>query len=403
MSDASKDDGNRIAMEVTVLWWERWLEAEDQMPNEPVIQHRALVWERVYELEYVMDVQWWGITRTLSRSRWLALRDTALQNLSMEYFGPSPDDPSKPAARLSLVARPKHSNFGSCDECTKAKVKWLKYRKAGIAERQSMGTIEEVKAEIFAHMMEVKQERKKSQQMHQDACARSGYVFQYDDKCGSDYVHLPAYAREPGEHTNRYRYKFGLQGNLVPGTLMRFSYVPPCLRLGANFGCSCLFSTILRLKELGKLGHTFIRMSDGGPDNNSATSHAFHWLLVHVGVVQKVEWIRLRPKHSHNFADRCNSMIKEVIQPKRGVEGDCLSPWDMQSVINKAMAKQNSKIELAWHWVNFDWTQWLAPFISNEFGGYSDFRHWVYQVRRKRSLLPSDFIGAHIKHMNLCP
>lgn len=243
-----------------------------------------------------------------------------------------------------------------------------------------MGPIESVKEEVFKHMMEVKEERRKAQLMHQDCAARADHTFQYDDKCGSDYVHLPAYAREPGEHTNRYRYKFGLQGNLVPGKLMRFSFVPPCLKVGANFGCTALFATCLRLKEMGKLGHTFVRMSDGGPDNNSATTHAFHWLLVHVGVFEKFEWIRLRPKHSHNFADRCNSMIKEVIQPKRGVEGDCLAPWDMENVVKKAMAKQNATVELAWQWTNFNWNEWLAPLIDEEFGYYQDYRHWVYQV-----------------------
>lgn len=99
------------------------------MPNEPVIQHRALVWKTVYELEYVMDVTWWGISRALSLSRWKSLRETAIDNLSIEYFGASLDDPTKPAVRLTLVQRPKHSNFGSCVQCTEAKEKWLAYRR----------------------------------------------------------------------------------------------------------------------------------------------------------------------------------------------------------------------------------------------------------------------------------
>lgn len=167
---------------------------------------------------------------------------------------------------------------------------------------------------------------------------------------------------------------------MIPGVLMRFSLVPPCLKVGANFGCTAVFGTILRLKQMGKLGHTFVRMSDSGPDNNAGATHAFHWLLVHLGVVQKVEWIRLRPKHSHNFADRCNSMIKEVIQPKRGVDGDCLAPWDMERVIRKAMAKQNAVTELAWQWCNLNWTSWLKPHISNQFAHFEQFRRWVYKV-----------------------
>lgn len=117
------------ACAVTLIWWQRWLEAEDQMPNEPVIQHRAVVWQSVYEHEYVMDVEWWGISRALSRSRWLSLREKALDNLSIEYFGAAADDATKPAVKMSLVQRAKHSNFGSCSECTRAKERWLTYRR----------------------------------------------------------------------------------------------------------------------------------------------------------------------------------------------------------------------------------------------------------------------------------
>ena len=52
--------------------------------------------------------------------------------------------------------------------------------------------------------------------------------------------------------------------------------------------------------------------TDSGSDNESKYTHAFHWFLVHTGVVNKVIWIRLSPHHSHNMADRANSMVKEV-------------------------------------------------------------------------------------------
>lgn len=127
-----QDSSSRVqdlSAEMTVIWWERWLEAEDQMPNEPVIQHRALVWKLVYEKEYLHDMHWWGVSNALSRPSWWRLRDKALDNLSIQYFGTEDDDPSKPAVRLKITARPKHSNFGSCKECTDAKERWLSYRR----------------------------------------------------------------------------------------------------------------------------------------------------------------------------------------------------------------------------------------------------------------------------------
>lgn len=118
-----------VAAEMTVQWWEMWLELEDQLPNEASIQHRTVVWQSVYELEYIPDIQWWGICRALSRSRWVQLREVALRNLSIQFFGHVEGAPDVPTVMLSLVERPKHSNFGMCNACAEAKAKWVKYRR----------------------------------------------------------------------------------------------------------------------------------------------------------------------------------------------------------------------------------------------------------------------------------
>lgn len=118
-----------LAFETTVQWWEMWLDLEDQMPNEAAIQHRTVVWQSVYDLEYVPDMQWWGISRALSRSRWVHLRGIALRNLSIACFGHVEGSPDVPVTMLSLVERPKHSNFGMCVKCADAKEKWINYRR----------------------------------------------------------------------------------------------------------------------------------------------------------------------------------------------------------------------------------------------------------------------------------
>lgn len=126
---SGQHDADNMASEVTVEWWEMWLSIEDQMPNEATIQHRTLVWQTVYEQEYIMDMEWWGGCRALSRSRWLHLRGVALRNLSIQFFGHVDGKPEEPNAMLSLVQRPSHSNFGMCNACAEAKDKWSKYRR----------------------------------------------------------------------------------------------------------------------------------------------------------------------------------------------------------------------------------------------------------------------------------
>lgn len=121
-----------VAAEMTVQWWELWLGLEDQMPNEAAIQHRTVVWQSVYDHEYIPDIEWWGICRGLSRSRWVQLREVALRNLSIQYFGHVVGQPNEPLAMLSLVERPKHSNFGACNKCSEAKDKWVKYRRCSL-------------------------------------------------------------------------------------------------------------------------------------------------------------------------------------------------------------------------------------------------------------------------------
>lgn len=245
-----------------------------------------------------------------------------------------------------------------------------------------MGSAEQVKKEVFSHMVEVKAERRVAMKLHQECAARAGWNFQYDDKCGSEYMHLPAAARERAAVATRYKYRFGLQGNITPGSLMSFSLVPPCLYTGGNFGCSTLLSHWLQLMKLNKLGHSFIRMTDSGSDNNTATTHTFHWLMIHLGVFNRIEWVRLRPKHSHNFADRCNSMVKEVIWPKRGAEGGCPAPWDMHKVIKNAMSTQTAPAQLLWQWTNWDFNAWFSQLdlVDKEFADFSKYRWWVYEV-----------------------
>ena len=118
--------------EECIEWWRLWLALEDQMPNEPVIKHRIVIWSSVYEEEYLPDIGWWGSARPLSLQRWTTLRKEALRLLSIEWFGSDLErDPSgnTPLTKLSLRERASHSKFPPCPECEAAKIKWADFRR----------------------------------------------------------------------------------------------------------------------------------------------------------------------------------------------------------------------------------------------------------------------------------
>ena len=107
------------------------------------------------------------------------------------------------------------------------------------------------KAELMKHINDMKRERKVAMELHREAQGRSNWVFEYDDKCGSQFLHLPCVPG--GRNTKKWQYHVAMQANLFVGSLNRMSLVPPCLKTGSNFALTSLLSALLRLLELGKL------------------------------------------------------------------------------------------------------------------------------------------------------
>ena len=123
---------------------------------------------------------------------------------------------------------------------------------------------EEIKREIFAHVIDVQEERRIAMAFHQEAAASSKKSFQYDDKCGSQFLHLPAPECRAGANATRWQYRWAMHGNLYAGELLRFSMVPKCLQTGVNFGDSAYFSGMVRAVELGILGEETTCVSPNG-------------------------------------------------------------------------------------------------------------------------------------------
>ena len=345
-----------------------------------MIVHRVVVWDAVHSLEYTADMEWFGTTRPLSRSRWVSLRADALRWLSIEWFGT--DDAGEPLTMLSLRERATHSNFASCSQCAKNKAAWIEFRtrmRGGSAANAL--DARQIKEQLHQHIREVKAQRTAMMRLAQECASRAGWLFGYDDACGSNFLYMPAAVRDDGKDASRYKYRFAMQCNLYPGALLRCSLILPCVVKGGNFGCTAYFSSLLRLQELGSLGSELVRQTDSGPDNDCKTTHAFHWSLIHFGIVQKLMWGRLLPKHSHNYADRVNSMVKEVVWPHRGTGGGCSAPWEFESVVKKALKSQAGTPEFAWHLTNTSWGEWFTSThaIHKEFQDFSDHRFWVYE------------------------
>eukprot|EP00965_Chrysotila_dentata_P006570 214592-Pleurochrysis_carterae.AAC.1 len=75
------------------------------------------------------------------------------------------------------------------------------------------------------------------------------------------------------------------------------------LGTGANFGCSAFCFTLYRLIETSKLDprvERIVRQTDGGSDNVTWVTHAVHYMLVREGAFDQIDWVRLKPGHSHN-------------------------------------------------------------------------------------------------------
>ena len=366
---------DNIPAQDAIEWWYMWLEIENQMPNEACITHRAVIWQCVYEQEYVPDMAWWGTSKKpLSISRWTSLRTNGLRALSCDFYGSDVD--GKPNVMMTLLERPNHSNFGGCQRCDDAKRAWLETRTT--RKNFTVEQLQQMKKEIFQHALKMRAQRVAVSRLFNESVLTNDISGEMDDKCGSEYIHLPSPigGREVGDGSTRWKYRIGLQGNLFPGKLLRMSIVPPCLRTGANFGCTAFLSAIYQMQLDKTLGEVAIRLTDSGPDNDARVTHEFHASLIHYGALQKLIWIRLEPKHSHNLADRMFSMIKEILWPRSGaLTGGCAAPWDLEDVIKKALQTQKGSPQLAFHLVNFDFVQYFKGCSSTETADFSDLRY----------------------------
>ena len=88
-----------------------------------------------------------------------------------------------------------------------------------------------------------------------DLAVLSNSIAELDDKLGSwwNFLPMPQNMRFGKVTNSKWRYHQCLQANLFPGYGNFFSFVPPFLTTGNNFGCTCFCISLCRLIKTEKL------------------------------------------------------------------------------------------------------------------------------------------------------
>ena len=297
-----------------VSWWKDLIREWDMIPNEtpPVIKFPPYVGETLYEKVYKPEALLYHSLPPLQQKdgkvpgSWFRCRDAAVVELSLDEFGLKEGTTTgEPAQLFKLMARPNHSNFAECTDCRAGRVE----KEENIRERRSREARAATNAKQVAHIRECHAERNVGAEWVREANRSTTMIAELDDKLGSwwNFLPMPPNMRFGKATASRWRYKQCIQANLFPGFGNFYSFVPPFLTTGNNFGCTAFCVSLCRLIKLGKVSPTvthITRQTDRGPDNDGKTTHGLHYILVREGAADTLDWGALRSGHSHN---RCTS------------------------------------------------------------------------------------------------
>ena len=181
----------------------------------------------------------------------------------------------------------------------------------------------------------------------------------------------------------RWRYKQTVMANMYPGFGNFYSFVPPFLRTGNNFGCTAFVVSLYRLINSGRLPKTVTtgcRQTDGGSDADGKTSHGLHYVLVREGTFDRLLWGRLRTGHSHDWCDFTFSATKAIFYPREGVGPGCASPMEYHAALTDGLKSLPGGLEVMWQLANFDFDKFVDSFMDrDEFTHMSSERLWCYE------------------------
>jgi len=156
---------------------------------------------------------------------------------------------AEPRLLFKLVARANHSNFPECTECRHNRME----KEQNIASRAPRDRRDATNAKQVAHVRDCSDERAVTSAWVREASRSINQVAELDDKLGSwwNFLPMPENMRFGKETSSRWRYKQTVMANMYPGFGNFYSFVPPFLRTGNNFGCTAFVVSLYRLINSG--------------------------------------------------------------------------------------------------------------------------------------------------------
>ena len=365
------------ATEWAQSWWRQHLMWHDWLPNEVKIQYRGPAWTIVYSTLYAPMSKRAG--RTVKPKQWMRSRKLALEKMHAEFFS------SVKTRTLTLVRAARHSKFPECTDCQRKK---SHYTKVASDPKSTTEAIDAALADLVEHQQKWQGDRETALDLrHRYSVLSSTARYSVDDKCGSFWQQLPV--SETGRDTKdnaKARYKFSVHANVVCGEQGHkvFTFVPKNVGTGANFGLTNLLMTILLAVKSGNLKphtDTFVRHTDGGPDNVSVVTHFIHWLMVYLGVINRLIWFRFKAGHSHTeVADRLFAIMKRLFESDGAHRVTPVEDFPaLIAKIEAEFAKEVESCSFNWNFANWDLRTMMAEMnvVSSGLKGISS--KMVYQ------------------------
>lgn len=206
---------------------------EDIMPNELLVQHRNVIWDQVFKLEYLPWAAQFGSSSPFKDvASWRRVSQSALIEMSKEEFGT--DEDGNPKHTLRMAARANHSNFAECKVCAAGRRREIE----AIKNREPREVRERARADRAHHRNEWRTERSlmglSQKRVSESHCG----CWILDDKLGGQWIYqpIPSGNREEKGNMSHWKYRCTLQGVTLTGRRHLFSIVPPNLHTGNNFG-----------------------------------------------------------------------------------------------------------------------------------------------------------------------
>lgn len=203
------------------------------MPNEMLVQHRNVIWDQVYRLEYMPWVAQFCTKEPFREvGAWKRVAEYALNEMSIQEYGM--DANGQPKHLLRMSSRANHSNFPECKLCAAGRQKELN----AIKNKAPREVRERARAERAAHRNDWRSERTQLGLVSKRISESTNACWLLDDKLGGQWIYqpIPVGNREEKGNTSNWKYRCTLQGVTLVGKRHLFSIVPPNVSTGNNFG-----------------------------------------------------------------------------------------------------------------------------------------------------------------------